>query len=1115
MGYQKSALRNSVLSSGVWYRFSISEDGMYKLTGQMMVNAGIPPSTDPNTIKVYGNGGSELSMSPRDISVDDLIENAIDIFDSGTLGRLDPEDYIVFFGKGTRGWKYNSTTKAFNHYLNHFTETNFYWLTYGGATSKHMTVIPSLNQPDVYRPAAVLGKIFREDEKVSILSSGLEWLGQSFNTGEQMTYVHPLYALDTTRAMTYQFHIGARSSGSSQFMIYEHGDQLLSPIEISSTQVGSYFDKQFKSVVISTTQVPKFSDVQSQLRFRYNSVSPAGVGYIDWYEIFYSKFLKAQNDVFNFHSKDTTSITEYAISGFSGGQIRVFDVTNFDSLLIISNPLISPSNDRCSFQVQLSSGSTREFYIVGSNGYKTPGSLNRIANQNLHGEPMEADYIIVSHPEFLPAAQRLKTYREQPGTRFLRSLVVDIQQIYNEFSGGLPTPIAVRNYLKYIYETWRVPPRYVLLFGDGNYDYKGILSSDPNWIPPWETSESFWPLLSYATDDGFVTFNNVERVNLGLGRLSARTIREAHTMVDKIIEYETNPAIDPWKVRFTFVADDGPAGAGDRNNYFIHTDQAEAISRMVPALFENKKIYLYEYPTIYAPGGRRKPAVNIAIQNQINQGTLVLNFTGHGNPRLWTHEAVFVRETDFPLLRNKGKYFFLVAATCNYSQFDVIGEQSGGEILLEMPEAGAISVFSATRPVFAFDNFLLNETLYEILFQKDSIGRIVPQRLGDLIYRTKQRRTSDNDRKYFLLGDPALQLAFPELFASVDSINNVHTSQTTQLQALSKASLKASVRDSVGQQEQNFTGRAQVVVYDASRRVRLYDPDGIESEYIAQGSVLYRGEQSITNGMLHANFIVPKDISYGDDYGRATIYFWNSSLDGAGSTTNFRVGGTDTTALQDIEGPQIQLFIDQEGFRAGDVVKESPVLLAHLFDVNGINTSGSGIGHRLEAWLDEQRESIDLTDYYKSVIDDYQNGRIEYPLGILSLGPHKLRIRAWDTYNNSSTTETVFDVVTSVGLQLYNIFNYPNPFSSSTFFTFEHNQIVPIDAEIKIYSVAGRLLRSLEERNINNRTVRIEWDGRDDDGDVLANGIYLYKVVVKTEDRRFTDEALGKLSILK
>ena len=1099
---------SSVLSSGLWFRFNVQNDGIYRLGGQTLLDAGVPSGTDPRTIQIFSNGGMEVPEELGAAPIDDLRENAVLLHDAGTQGQLDENDEILFYARGTRGWNYDAGSRRFSHRLNHFSESNVYWVRAGAAPAKAMAVsaLPVVSSV----PPTVLGRMFREDEKINLLASGREWLGPVLNSGDQPTYLQILNGLDPTQPVSYIFHLGSHSSEYSTFTIREHDDQLGDPIVIRP--IGGIYDRQLNDVTVPRTRVPTFTGEQSQLRISYSG-GAAGNGYVDWYEIFYARQLKAVGDVFAFAAQDTSVVARYDINGFSGGTVTAFDVTRFDSAVIV--PTVRQSADSASVVVQLTSGVPREICAVGPLGYRTPGALVKVPNEDLRGDTTGAEEVIVTHGDFMTAALRLKDFREHAPSP-LRTKVVDVAQIFNEFGGGIADPAAIRNYLRYAGRIWTVQPRYLLLFGNGDYDYRRIAARGPNWMPPWETDEvTFHPIRSYASDDDFGILNVGGRVDLGIGRLPARSLQQANVMVDKIIEYESSPVEDPWKIRATFVADDARTSDGIDFPPTLHFDHAEAVAELTDTLFEKRKIYLFEYPTVFTPSGRRKPDVNTAIVNQINEGTLLLNYSGHGNPRLWAHEYVFVRENDFPLLHNRGRYFVLIAATCNFSMFDVIGDQSGGELLVTMPGAGAIASFSATRPVYAGANRELNVVFFEELFQRDAFGRLKPERLGDVVMQTKQLLSdTTNDRKYVLLGDPGLRIGFPEMHASVDSLNGRPGNEVVQLRALSRASVQASVRDSLNG-ALDFTGRAQVVAYDADRTVQINDPDAGTISYKTAGSVLFRGDESVAGGTIRAEFIVPKDISYRDDFGRMTVYFSNPGSDGAGYTTNILVGGTDTSGAADTQGPAIRLYLDHRSFRPGDAVGAQPLLIADLSDPSGINTSGSGVGHRLEAWIDDRAESIDLSPYYTCTTDRFDSGTVQYRLPRLADGSHSLRLRAWDTYNNSSSTETRFDVGTGSGLTLSKVLNVPNPFSNSTVFTFEHNQAVPVDAEVRIYTVAGRLIQSLEITGISERFVRIPWDGRDRDGDIIANGVYLYKIIARTQDRRFANEALGKLSVLR
>jgi hypothetical protein len=1118
-----AAFRSSLLAAGTWFRFTLTDEGMYRISGQSLLDAGIPPTVDPHTIRLFNNGGTEPTAL-NNLSYDpDLTENAVIVVDGGTPGNLDVADAVIFYGRGTRVWNYSAAGKSFSHSINRFTETNVYWLTYGQGTAKQAPTSSISWSALPYRPSTVAGLAFREDEKINVFSTGLDWLGQPFSAGDQITYVQSLLGLDHSQPVKYRISVGAYSTASSVFSILEHGHALNS-LSVPGVQSADYPPVLTSTGSSSATpdQLSGFTDDQSQLRLAYQTGVSDGTGYLDWYEITYRRFLKSVNDVFGFYTHDTTAQAEYDISGFSG-TAAVYDVTRSDSIFVVG--LTTMSSDTCMLQESLASGSVRHLLAVGPGGYKSPGTLSHADNQDLHGDTTQVANLIITHSDFLSAAQRLKAFHEQTSRSPIRTRIVDVDRIYNEFGGGSPSPMAIRNFIRYCYENWTTPPKYVLLLGHGDFDYRRIMKeSTPNWIPPWETGSAFDQISSYADEAAFGTFNNSHLMNVAIGRLPARSLQEANTMVDKIIEYETSASTDDWKLRVTFVADDGlqgidPSDGHTLNDGFSHTIDAEAVAASTSALFEQKKIYLYSYATEYAPGGRRKPSVNRAITDQINQGTLILNFNGHGNPRLWAHESVFVRETDFPNLHNKGKYFFLVAATCNYANFDNLLDESGGEMLVSMADAGAIAVFSANRPVYQWWNRTLNILLYQSMMQTDSLGRIPARRIGDCVLQAKRIGSGyiENDGKFFLCGDPALPLAFPQSMISIDSINHLPASQTASLMALGRASIAASVHSTSLSQTAAFNGSATVTVFDASRSTTLTDSTTAPSTLTFKigGNVLFRGNSSVNDGFVKTAFVVPRDISYGTDPGKISVYAVGSGSDAAGFTGNILINGTDSTAPADSKGPDIRLFLDNRGFRPGDVVSASPVLIADLTDSSGINTSGAGVGHRLEAWLDNSSQSIALEDYYHSAENTYQEGTVEYPLGTLEPGNHRLRLRAWDTYNNSSMQETEFDVVTPVGMQLTNVVNYPNPFVSSTVFTFEHNLVSSVDVDIRIYTVAGRLIQTLHRSGIATRMIRIPWDGRDRDADPIANGVYLYKVSARTTDGRLSAEALGKLSILK
>jgi hypothetical protein len=610
------------------------------------------------------------------------------------------------------------------------------------------------------------------------------------------------------------------------------------------------------------------------------------------------------------------------------------------------------------------------------------------------------------------------------------------------------------------------------------------------------------------------------------GRISCRSASEADLAVDKLIRYEENSARDGWNVRMLFVGDDGwTSEVGDAEGT-IHSEQAEGIAEgFTPEEFEKRKIYIAEYPTVNTAQGRRKPGANQAIIDQINQGMLVVNYAGHGNQSLWAHEHIFEVLTSIPQLTNANKLSLFFLATCNFSQFDNPNERSGGELLNNKPDGGAIAVVSASRKVFQPDNAELHRQVFKRLFGRDQFGRAYAIRPAEALYLYKATVLNDvNNQKFFYLGDPTMRLRYPGGFASIDTINHQPLggvgagSQPVALQALSRVTVSGRILDQNNQVDTAFSGRVLLTVNDASRRITVVNfAPGINWTYRAPGGTIYRGENSAVNGRFTATFVVPKDISYSDSTtrGRIEVYYSESAGDGIGFTSNVRVGGTDSTAPNDTQGPAIVLYLDSRSFRPGDMVSPEPTLYVDLKDPNGINTSVSGIGHRIEAWLNNSSQSKDVTEFYSSTLDNYQEGTVRYQLKSLPQGRNTVRVRAWDTFNNASGAETYFEVTSSEQLKVSDVMNYPNPFAGGTSFTFRQNQVAPLNVLIKVYTLAGRLVQSLELASSGEPFVQIPWDGRDRDGDLLANGVYLYKVIVKTTDGRFSSEALGKLSVLR
>lgn len=1111
---------DSPLSTGDWYRMELKETGIYKIDADFLTKAGISLSAvgNINSIRIFGNGGNELPLNLNAARPNGLEEIPRLVVDKNSNGVFETGDYALFYGRGTRGWSYSPSETTFHHYLNHFTETSVYFFTFGGSgRGRAMDSLVSRTVAGAYKPSDFQGKLFLEEEldqpgfSTRKPKSGQEWVGQSFdNTVSTKTFTNTLPGFVSTKPNQYRFVLLTSSSTTDAFNVEENGTSLGDPIPMEPTDASSLVGPvAYRTEVITRSRTGSLPSDRSVLRLKFSTTNSAAQGWLDWFEIFYRRRFEADNDLLLFTSPDTTAAVEYTLSKFSSRDIGIFDVTDHVNVRQVTNLTFDQADASLArFQAAQNAGTVREFVAVGPNGFKTASNVKRISNSNLHGMTSGANFVILSPPGFLTDAERLRAHREKSDQ--LKTLVVNLDQVFNEFSSGMPDPMAIRDFLKYTQSSWLVKPRYVLLFGAGSYDYRKIKYTDENWVPPYETLESLELISTLASDDYYAFLDpSSQRISLAIGRLPIRSADDAKNVVDKIIAYETTAPYDSWRNRITFVADDGLTSTGDDGT--IHTDQSERLAQdYTPNSYTKDKIFIVQYPTVNSATGRRKPSANEAIDQAINRGTVVLNYTGHGNTGQWAHEKVFSEDQDFSLINNKGKLFFLVAATCDFARYDNPEDVSAGEKLIQMSGLGAIAEVTADRVVYSDQNALLNWTLYQYLFQQDDQGK--PMRLGDAMWRTKQDLYTTNDMKHHLLGDPTMRLAVPRGRLTIDSLNGKSASALVTVNALAKVQVKGNLQTSSGTPASSLQGRALLEVFDSKRKVLV--PEWGSYTFEVNGSLIYRGEVSIRNGAVQGVFPIPKDVSYGDDRSRISLYAWSDSTDATGYTENLAISGAAAGRI-DTSGPAITVYLEDLSFHAGDIVGPNATLVVELADSSGINTSTAGIGHKLEATLDGSPHVIDLTEYYRGNLDTYQTGQVRYPFLGLAEGRHSIAVKAWDVYNNSANAETYFEVRAASQTGIFNAVNVPNPFARSTVFTFQRSSTDPIDVEIKVYSVAGRLIQILEAMSITDRVGRIPWDGRDRDGNEIANGVYLYRIIARSPDRASKDEVLGRLAVLR
>jgi len=958
-----------------------------------------------------------------------------------------------------------------------------------------------------------------EVDRINIGQSGRIALGDVFSQAvTSQTYMNMLDHRINSFPVNYNYRFINASQGSLTLRIYENNNQVQAITFGSGAQ----------QYVAGSARTGNFSfanplpDNRSILKFEISAGSSAPTGYLDYFEINYRKQLRPTNNYLTFYSYDTTGVLEYQLNNFPSTNIKVFDVSDYANVRYVTNHTML-SGGECRFRFFENREFRTKYIAVGNDDFKSPSNPVKVDNSNLRGIADGARFIIITHKNFIEAASRLKSYRENEAIEHISTVVVDIQEIYNEFSCGILDVSAVRDFIKYAYDNWTTTPDYVLFFGGGTYDYKNLEGYNDNFIPTWQTTEHLALLQSFTTDDFFVKMDpgNDLRIDLAAGRITVKNPDEAHKIVDKIIDYEKNSEVGLWRNVITLVADDAYTSTSFENN--LHSPQSENLSRNdIPDYFSVNKIYMATYEPVLTGSGKRMPDVNKAIINSINEGNLILNYIGHGNPELWAHEVVFDRNISIPQIKNQNKYFFLVAATCSFGYYDIPNFRSAAEELVLKENSGSIAALTASRLAYSSPNAAYTYNFYEDLLEAPRDSNGLPPTLGTANFETKQvvvNVDNVNTQKFFICGDPTLRLQIPRYQADIDTINGQAIVQTAvQISALGKVTLNGIIKKPDNSFWSDYNGEGIIDVMDSERieRYRYGERNFDTSSYVVEGGTIFRGRISVTNGKFKADFVVPKDISYENDRGKIVFYFYRPDDDGIGYTDRITVGGTDSTK-NDGKGPEIEMYFDDPSYAGSFLINPDSKLIIRLSDETGINTTGTGVGHQLEGILnDDNANPIDFSNYFTGDLDaGGRSGEVNYSFTDLETGDHKLDVKAWDVFNNFSTEAAYFSVVSGDNLVIRDVYNYPNPFNSSTTFTFQQNLSSPLNVEIKVYTISGRLIKAITANNLNERFVTIDWDGRDNDGDFIANGTYLYKLIVKTTDGQYSNSILGKLAVIR
>ncbi len=1100
---------NSMLNTGRWYKFGVPQEGVYKLDYAFLKKLGLSvDAINPANIRVFGHRAGmlpELAGADRE---DDIREIPIKVV-SATGNSFGASDYVLAYLPGPEKWTYNAAKQLFVAQKHFYSDTKNFFITTDAGAGARITTVNSSPLPETKTITTYNDYTFIEEDKTNIAQSGKQFVGDDFGgiTDKSYSFIFP-NMLSTQPAKLNIAVVGKSNTFGSTFTVSTDNGANSNSIFIPTVPVNAGIEDVAVRVERQITLNNLNSNFNLNLNFNRNGDYNTK-GWMDFLQVNVISNLQYNNQPLLF--RNIASVSSGAVSKFIiqnvNPNVEIWDVTNPFSIQKINYSL---SGNTASFNIATD---TLKQFVAVENSTNIPISFGSVANQNLHALSQK-DMLIITRNSFLSQAQEVAQFHQNKDN--MSVAVVDVNQIFNEFSSGNNDITAVRDFVKMFYDraggNTNIMPKYLLLFGDGSYDNKNL---GDYLLPTYESYKTYETLETYVSDDYFgilddnegadITNTAAELVDVAIGRIPADDVQKAQIAVAKIKSYYANSAYGDWRNQGAFIADD------EDNN--IHEIDADTVAnRYINAQKKSNidKIYLDAYQQQPGTNGATYPAVNEAINRKLFTGSLFLNYVGHGGPMGWARERVLTFD-DINQWTNAEKLPLFITATCEFAPYDHADEYSAGERVLFKDGGGGIALVATTRLVYSNRNKLMNLNF----MQSMANAYVVEDRkLGDIVRIAKNlTNTGDGNRKFTLLGDPAIRLAFPKYNVVATNINNKpFSSPHDTLKALSYISIDGEVQDNSNAVMSSFNGMASVIIYDKAKSINTLVNDPTSSNnpngsapfaFTLQKNTIYKGKVLVNNGKFKVNFLVPKDIDYNFGKGKLSLYANSDTTDAAGYTTDIIIGGAKDTLITDTKGPDVNLFMNDDKFAFGGITDESPKIFCKLYAKNGINTSGNGVGHDITAILDnDTRKVYNLNDFYETSVNDITHGTVLYPLSKLAKGRHTLEVKAWDVLNNSGVGYTEFLVEEKANIALYHVLNYPNPFTTNTRFMFEHNKPgVALEVKIEIFSVSGKVVKTIL-RNINTAGYRVDditWDGLDDYGDKIGKGVYIYRVTLNDD----------------
>ena len=1092
-----SYAERSVLADGHWVKIRVSESGVCRMSFSELRSAGLEPSQ----VRVFGYGGAQKEQDFSKPNIDDLPQVPVYV----------GEDYILFYVQGPISWTYNGS--RFAHTRNTYSDFGYYLLS---DDAGDMLLFPEAEAVSGSPTDVTYYSYYQvqDEDSVNLIDrTGVSGGGRTFY-GEQ-------FAAGQTRTFTFSTPY-ANGDNSSVYI------DMAANAATTSTVKAKLNNTSSKSIYISsipdhytfgvagTISMNGASEEQNQrVTIQFVNSNASALAWLNYIEIITPSELVMTGSYMGIRSlvnRNTTNPVRFLLRNTTAST-QIWDVTDLAAIQRMPTTMV---DDQLAW-VGTQADGVHEYIAVNTDGTKFVQAevVGEVKNQNLHALS-NIDYIIICPEGYEDVSEDLAKAHE--AKQAITYAIVTDQQVYNEFSSGTPDATAYRWLMKMLYDRAKngigQQPRWLLLMGHGTFDNRKLLrNSGTSLLLTYQSKNSVNEIKAYATDDYFAYLDDNEgaidtqgRMDIGVGRLPVESLDEARTTVDKMIQYIRNEQTGKWKNQLVYLADDGENGT--------HTETAEKSAELVRIKnpdFIVHKIFLDAYPQEVNASGESYPLAKNRVLNLLKNGVLFFNYSGHGGYNAITNESI-LNLKDIAGMTNKNQAFWLFA-TCNFAQCDA-GKRSAAETAVLNPKGGAIGILAATRTVYASQNTNLNRSVCDTLFGHSDVFHY-DMTLGEAISIGKNLLGSDENKlAYVLLGDPCMRLNYPTDY-HVETLTEMDT-----LNALSVQHVEGRIIDEDLNIVSDFNGKVDITIYDKMQSIPTRDNDnaGGDPRVIAYNdypNTIFSGATDVKDGLFNYTFMVPKDIRYNFDNGRIVYYAVTAdsleTAEAVGHFEQFIIGGTGSTVAIDTIGPEMEIYLNSPAFRNGDKTYATPRFFANLYDKNGINTAGAGIGHDLMLIIDDDPKMIySLNEYFTAANNSYQAGQVSYLMEELANGPHSLTFRAWDLLNNSTTKSLNFIVEAGLDPSIYNVTTYPNPVQQSGVVHLIVNYDQPdelIETEIYLYNTAGQMVYSHKQDNPDAVSINLPSLG-------LNTGVYIYSVKIKSASSKYSTTS-GKIIVTK